>query len=195
MSRAKIIDIAFEHFAANGYHGTSMAKIATEAGISQPGLLYHFPNKPALFQAVLVERDQRDLDGAGMRLEDLAELDFFQLLDVFGRFVERNAQNRNMVQLAHLVAAEATAADHPGHEWVVNRLKGVQRLCEGAVRRSLEAGTIRRDVDPAAIARTLIAASEGLENQWLLDPEMDLVSAFAQFVDVVRVYVAPQEPA
>jgi len=186
LSRARILDKAFDHFAANGYRGASLAKIAAEVGISQPGLLHHFPNKSALFMAVLLERDRRDLEAADMRPEDIAELDLDQLLDFFEGIVRHNAENRNMVQLAHLTAAEATGPDHPAHDWVLRRMSYLRELCASAVQKGIDGGKVREDADPQAVATMLIAASEGLENQWLLDPSIDLEGSFAGFSAMLR---------
>ena len=43
-ARAKILAIAFELMAEKGYRGTSIAQVAARAGISQSGLLHHFPS-------------------------------------------------------------------------------------------------------------------------------------------------------
>ena len=49
--REEILEIAVEHFAAGGYHGTSTEVIAREAGISQPYLFRLFRTKRELFLA------------------------------------------------------------------------------------------------------------------------------------------------
>ena len=52
--RERIIATALEYFGQQGYHGTSMREIARETGLSQAGLLHHFPSKADLLIAVLV---------------------------------------------------------------------------------------------------------------------------------------------
>ena len=47
--REEIVGIAFRHFGADGYHGTSTEAIAREAGISQPYLFRLFKTKRELF--------------------------------------------------------------------------------------------------------------------------------------------------
>jgi AcrR family transcriptional regulator len=49
--REEILEIAVQHFAAGGYHGTSTEVIAKEAGISQPYLFRLFRTKRELFLA------------------------------------------------------------------------------------------------------------------------------------------------
>lgn len=51
--RAQTLDVATELFARNGYDATSLSAIAQLVGVRKPSLLYHFPSKEALRQAVL----------------------------------------------------------------------------------------------------------------------------------------------
>jgi AcrR family transcriptional regulator len=49
--REEIVNVAMEHFAVGGYHGTSTEAIARDAGISQPYLFRLFRTKRELFLA------------------------------------------------------------------------------------------------------------------------------------------------
>lgn len=51
----RILHAAYRLFVAYGYHGTSMRRIAAEAGIALGGVYNHFPGKRQLFTAVLLE--------------------------------------------------------------------------------------------------------------------------------------------
>ena len=59
-SKETILAAARQLFAKHGYRGTSLASIAEAAGLSQPGLLHHYPSKTALLLAVLASRDSAD---------------------------------------------------------------------------------------------------------------------------------------
>src|ERR1700720_423511 len=56
-SKETILAAARQLFSKRGYRGTSLASIAEAAGLSQPGLLHHYPSKDALLLAVLASRD------------------------------------------------------------------------------------------------------------------------------------------
>jgi AcrR family transcriptional regulator len=49
----RILDAAAEVFATKGYHGTLVDEIAAEAETSKGGVYFHFPNKQAIFLALL----------------------------------------------------------------------------------------------------------------------------------------------
>jgi AcrR family transcriptional regulator len=52
-TRAALIGVATELFAANGYDGTAIPVVLDAAGVSRGALYHHFGSKEALFEAVL----------------------------------------------------------------------------------------------------------------------------------------------
>ncbi|MDK3016287.1 TetR family transcriptional regulator C-terminal domain-containing protein [Pseudodonghicola flavimaris] len=52
-NRAAILDAALEVFSAQGFRGATVDQIASAAGLSKPNLLYYFPSKEAMHEAVL----------------------------------------------------------------------------------------------------------------------------------------------
>lgn len=51
--RETILDAALEVFSAEGFRGATLDRIATEAGLSKPNLLYYYPSKEAVFQELM----------------------------------------------------------------------------------------------------------------------------------------------
>ncbi len=51
--RRQILDIGLRHFVQYGYYGTSTRKIAEEAGISSGLMFHYYPNKLALYEALV----------------------------------------------------------------------------------------------------------------------------------------------
>ena len=58
--RAELLEAATGVFAQRGYSSISMREIATELGVSTGTLYHYFPNKEALFRAVMLSLAERD---------------------------------------------------------------------------------------------------------------------------------------
>lgn len=52
-NRAAILEAALDVFSSQGYRGATVDEIANAAGLSKPNLLYYFPSKDAIHQALL----------------------------------------------------------------------------------------------------------------------------------------------
>ena len=100
-----------------GFRSASLAVIAERAGLSETGLLHHFPSKDHLLTAVLEERDDSEIERARHQVEDEHSSRAEALLDL----CRRNATRPEMVRLFTVVAAESVDAAHPAHEWFVER--------------------------------------------------------------------------
>ena len=68
--RIQVMDAALRTFARYGYRKTSMDDIARAAGISRPGLYFHFPSKQDLFRAAATRALDLDLIAAQRALAD-----------------------------------------------------------------------------------------------------------------------------
>ncbi|MFN2100774.1 TetR/AcrR family transcriptional regulator [Altererythrobacter sp. MF3-039] len=53
-TRAKIMDVAQQSILAKGFDGTSIEEIVANADITKSGFFYHFPDKNALAEALIV---------------------------------------------------------------------------------------------------------------------------------------------
>lgn len=189
-SRRRILDRAWEAFAERGFRGASMNEIARGAEITLAGLIFHFPNKIELFTAVIRERDS--VDAEALRAAVGPEPGAFEMLDMFVATARSNVGRYPHVQLTHLNAAESAASpDHPGQEFAARHYAGARDLVADALRRSVERGEVRSDIDPDVIALRVVAMIEGLENQWLHAPhDVDLAGAFEDWVDELKTSLA-----
>jgi hypothetical protein len=52
-------------FSTSGYRAGSLKDVAVKVGLSQAGLLHHFPSKEALLEALLTLRDEESLERLG----------------------------------------------------------------------------------------------------------------------------------
>jgi len=184
-SRAKAVRAATELFSTSGFHGTSIALVAQQTGLSQSGLLHHFPSKAALLAAVLEDRDAEDgefltRDGSSPQLGWAA-------FDALAALVARNSTRPELVGLFVRLSAEATEPDHPAHDWLLDHYTGIRAWLTDAVRTGQATGEIRQDAPVEVLVRTTIAVLDGLQQQWLLEREsMSMVTEFAAFVSLLR---------
>ncbi|WP_459246334.1 TetR/AcrR family transcriptional regulator [Streptomyces youssoufiensis] len=178
--RDQIAAVAFLEFSEHGYRGASLARIADRAGLTQPGLLHHFPSKAALLTHVLDERDRRDSERVGIDLD--AEVSWRTLLADQVALADYNARAAGLVQLFTVMSAEAVTADHPARRWAAERYRRLTAHAERALRRGVADGELRADLDVAACAQQIFATMDGLQLQWLLDPDrVDMAAAFRDY--------------
>ena len=87
------------------------------------------------------------------------------------RLAQRNEERPGLVRLYIVLGSEATARDHPAHDYFVPHYA---RIIDGTTRALQDvrtSGALRDDVDPARFAADLVALQDGLQLQWLLRPE------------------------
>ena len=174
--REQILQAAIQLFGEVGYHSASLRELASRVDMSHPGLLHHFPTKVALLEAVLEHRDVVDRSDLGEEIEQGADY-----LDALVALVERNSRRRPVVELFTALAAEATSPDHPAHEYFVRRYATTVAAVQGGLQRYADSGRLRDGVDAAVAARHVVALMDGLQVQWLLEPEIDMTVPVAAF--------------
>jgi AcrR family transcriptional regulator len=176
--RDDILEAANAAFSAQGYRGASLATIAESAGLSQPGLLHHFPSKEELLLEVLRLRHERDVD----RIEEvLAEKGSY--LDALAELCRENASSPGLVRLFTVLAAEAVDTDHPGHTPFLERYRELRRRVSSRLAAEQQEGRIAPRVDVDLLAPQIIALFDGLQLQWLMDPdEIDMAAVLEDFL-------------
>ncbi|MDX3754116.1 TetR/AcrR family transcriptional regulator [Streptomyces mirabilis] len=169
--RAEIVRAALEVIAERGYRGASMASVAERVGLTQQGLLHYFPTKDALLVAVLEERDQWD-----------AVPDTQWRVDLLASLVEYNAMRPGIIQTFSALLGESVTEGHPAREYFTERYARV-RASMAAVLRAEYGERLPNGLTPERTAPLLVAVMDGLQFQWLLDPEsVDMPGAFRDFL-------------
>ncbi len=186
-TRQQVLDTALVMFAKQGYRATSVRDIAARAGITHPGLIYHFPTKQALLMAALERRDEVDCVESHDGVVEFADLDGRALLAHLVAGAARNATKRGLVELFANLSVEATAPDHPAHEYFVGRYAALRATLIRGLEELAQAHELRDGVVPSVAAAHLIALMDGLQIQWLLDAQTDMAGALADYVNSVLV--------
>lgn len=171
--RDQIVDAALTCFARSGYHATTMADVAAEAGVSKGTPYLYFPSKEALFIALHDQWDCGLADRVQAAIAALPEPGRHSPRRVLG--VVAAAVATHVVEHAAtcrvLLEARALAAHEPGIAAAVQAADTrTHKQLERLVAAGIEAGEWPAGTDPALAARLLMAGLYGLMAQWHLAP-------------------------
>ena len=178
ITREAILERALEAFGEVGFAGASIRDIAARAGITHPTLLYHFPTKADLLLAVLAARDDTD-DGHHV---DFHALPGDAKLRVLVRSARVNATKRGIVELFAQLSAEASLPQHPARDFFERRYASLRDSLARGVEDLQARGLAQAGLDPEVTASTVIAIMDGLQVQWLLDPNVDMAAALKAYL-------------
>ncbi|MFE1173646.1 TetR/AcrR family transcriptional regulator [Streptomyces sp. NPDC058773] len=176
--RAAILEAAMELIAERGYRRTSLAAVAERAGLTQQGLLHHFPTKELLLVGVLEARDRWDLAWAAAAAGARHTGTLAQLVDY-------NATRPGLVQTYTVLSADSVTEDHPARPFFESRFRAV-RAAMAEVLRTECGDSLPGGLTPERAAPLLVAVMDGLQLQWLLDPEdVAMPTAFRDFLNLL----------
>jgi AcrR family transcriptional regulator len=171
--RQEILDAAIEVFAQRGSRRTSLRAIAEEVGVTHAALLHHFGSLERLLVEVYRESARR-LEQETPEPADVSPIERMHLA------AQRNRAVPGMVQLYTTLVASALEEGHPeATAFATERFAAVRAGLAARVRELQADGRMRADVDADEVAALVVAASDGLQTQWLLDPDVDLLGALA----------------
>ncbi|MFG2291826.1 TetR/AcrR family transcriptional regulator [Streptomyces sp. NPDC048603] len=186
--RQMIIDAALAAYAEAGTRGASVKDIAERVGMTDAGVLHHFGSREALLTAVLEARDTA-LEAAYGKKEALWRPDM----------IAQNAETPGLSKLFLDLAAAAAEPDHPAHGFFAERYRMLRERFADAIAEGRPPGGVPPTADPDAAwaARVLIAAVDGLQLQWLLDPSIDLTEDTVRLRDLLMdaLEPVPRDPA
>jgi TetR/AcrR family transcriptional regulator len=164
----RILVAAMRAFGTRGYDGTSLDDLARELGIRKQTILYWFPSKEALLEAVV----DRSADEVTRRLvRGLEGAD-----DGFGRV---EAMVRAMFRLAARHPAmlgflrEVTRLGPPASRRLLDRLQPLIERASGFLEAEMDAGRMRRH-DPRLLLLAAYSMVTGMAT------EVDVLRAFGE---------------
>lgn len=182
--RELVLRAAVDQFGRFGYAGTSIATIARAAGITDSGVLHHFPTKLALYRAIILGRGERFTDGfEGSEPGD----------DIARRLVAGMVAalaDPALVRLQAMLEGEMLIEGHPlREEYVQSQHDAIDALA----RHLCELDPSLRPAEAERLALHALATLKGLRAQWALMPDrVDLAAeASAALEAVFRGAVTP----
>jgi AcrR family transcriptional regulator len=180
--KEQVIHAAIHYFGQYGYHGARLSDIAQAAGITEPGLLHHFPSKENLLMEVLAERDRLDHD----RFDPGLHAEVGNPLNSLQKLVAHNETVPGLVQLFTVLVAESIDEQHPGHDFFRRRYQDLRDQTLDVVTRAQARGEIRTDVPAQDLVVMLFAMMDGLQIQWLYEPNtVHMAHLFDQFLGLL----------
>ncbi|MCX5599319.1 TetR/AcrR family transcriptional regulator [Streptomyces phaeochromogenes] len=178
--RADILRAARDSFAEHGYAGASLRDIAKRAGITHAGLLHHFQNKDEVLTAVLAQRDDEEwersfteADGQSSPRRYLAET------------LLQHQKTPELMRLWAELAASASRPGHPAHAYFVDRNERVRSYTAEAMRERAAEGRLPEGLDADSAAALFLAVLHGLQMQWLLNQDLDIIAPLNRFFDLI----------
>lgn len=146
--RTEIIDAAERLFYKRGFDRVTMDEIAGAVELSKGSLYVYFKNKDSLFFAI-VARVHADYFQQFKESLDLTESGGDQIRRMIRHLVDFTKDHREYNDMARMVGPLIWARLDAGYEQVlVENSIEYNKWLNGAIRRGMEDGSIRKDLDP-----------------------------------------------
>ncbi|MBP8533260.1 TetR/AcrR family transcriptional regulator [Streptomyces sp. MK37H] len=127
LTRRRVLLAAAVELANHGYTGTSLARVASQAGVTLGALTFHFPTKPELAHGVY-EDGAASTRAAIDRALGRSQLPLQNVIDITHE-VSRLLRADTTVQAASRLSREAACTDYSWHQlW----LSDIKRLADKA---------------------------------------------------------------
>jgi len=176
--RQEILDKAIEVFARRGAQKTSLRAIAQEVGVTHAALSHYFGSLEELL--VEVYSGSQRLSSAETPADATPALSM-------KLSAEANREIPGHVQLYSTLVAMALEDGHPAAQnWATDRFARLREEIAGQVTQMQASGHLRADLDPVLVAALVIAASDGLQTQWLLDETVEHEAALDMLDRLLR---------
>jgi AcrR family transcriptional regulator len=175
--RREILDAAVDTFGSKGYAGGTLADIADQVGMTHAGILHHFGSKDQLLTEVLLHRDETDVAALeGKHIPGGIELFRHLVKTAF-----LNEQRPGIVQAYAVLSAESVTDDHPARGFFQNRYRTLRPEVEEAFREVCAERGIDAPETIDRAAASILAVMDGLQVQWLLDPDQVELARASEF--------------
>lgn len=180
--REEILTRALDVIAREGYRGASVKELADAVGLSQAGLLHYFGSKEELFTEILRKRDEVDSAAFGLDTERPKEHD---LRAGYVAVIGHNADVPGLVQLYARLSVDAADPEHPAHRFFIERGEALRGVFAEEIARRQAAGEITDRIEPTTLARVFQAVADGLQVQWMLEPDIDMAATVDALFDAL----------
>lgn len=193
LSTGRLLRAATELIAERGYERTTLAAVGERAGYSHGLVTRRFGSKDGLL-AVLLQKmitDWHEHEIAPFLRETNGVAAIRVVIDGIRKSTRRDP---GAMRALYTLMFEALK---PEPRLLNQRMREIhqaqRRGLADAVRRGIEAGSVRRDAEPEAVARLVVATLRGTAYQWLLEPGFEFDSTLAAFEEHMDDALRPTE--
>jgi len=181
--REEILATALEVIAREGYRGASVKELADAVGLSQAGLLHYFDSKEELFTEIVRKRDDVDMAHYGPTV--VPDPSVADLREGYVAVIRHNSDVPGLVQLYSQLSVDAADPQHPAHRFFIERGQNLRGMFAAALADLHGPGGITDRIEPDTLARILQAVADGLQLQWMLEPDIDMADIVGQLFDLL----------
>ena len=185
-TRERLLDAAEGVFRQRGVTRTSLAEIATAAGVTRGAVYWHFKDKAALFHA-MCERATLPLDALFERAGETASAEPLKTLrELCVGALQRLAVDARTQAVFEVIFHKTEMVDELAGIATSNQDERCRCLSqiEVIIGRCAETGELAHDIDTVLAAQGLNAFMVGIMHQWVLDPvAYDLAAAAPALID------------
>ncbi|MGA8329273.1 MAG: TetR/AcrR family transcriptional regulator [Mycobacterium sp.] len=159
-TRARIVDVAAELMYVKGVEATTLGEILIAGAASKSQFRQHFADKDDLVRAVIAFRAKEVLDKQTRRLEKIVS--FRGLEQWRDALLQRSVLRRGAwgCELGSL-SSELSDRDDRARGQLNDAFQDWERLLAEAFVRMRDRSVLRDDIDPAAMATSVMAAVQG----------------------------------
>ena len=186
-TRERLLDAAENVFRERGVSRTSLAEVATAAGMTRGAVYWHFKDKADLFRA-MCDRATLPLDAMFESAGDTACADPLGTLRTLSiGALQSLAADPRAQNVFEIVFHKSELVDELASLASAHRQERCDCLAqiEDIVRRCAEIGQLPADTDPKLATQGLHALMVGIMHEWVLDQSAyDLAAAAPALIDV-----------
>ncbi|WP_258997564.1 TetR/AcrR family transcriptional regulator [Scandinavium goeteborgense] len=192
--REALLPVATRFFSRNGYDGTSLRKIATEAGVDMALVARLFGSKSELWNAVL----EHLLDKQRHHLVEISAIEHsFSInpAEGFRRFIRHlTAISVEIPEFPSLLLNEAARGDERLEYLLLHLVKPFRESCLPVIKLAIEKGIIRSNQPSLTFALMISAISLPLITPGLIDPDAPQSTSLSSDIadEAIRLFVVTE---
>ncbi len=148
----QIMDAAIPLFAVKGYTGVSIRELSKEAGVNSALISYYFGGKSELYSSIL--KTQLELLVAAVSVVEKEKLSPIEEIYLFSE--KLCSLHKKYPYLIRIVLGEIVNPTFCYDSVVKVGIENINHLLKDCIQRGINSGDIRKDIDPAATAVSLV---------------------------------------